>query len=144
MCNSLKANDLRMRKKTKKKLGVPFGSVSLLAMQKLRVYYNLHKHCLSVQGKVNGTWKVIAHVDEISLSDVKFKVSEAGRQRVIREKRKNVHAIVEGFLNEKTLDCSHVVSYNPYKAGHFYERTTLAPIYTATHCQIKGKQILIP
>ena len=113
-------------------------------MERLRVYLNLHKMCLSVQGKRNGNWKVIAHVDEISLSDVKFKVSEAGRQRVIREKRKNVHAFVEGFLSEEVLDCAQTVSYNPYKAGHFYNKETQEPIHSASHCIIKGKQLSIP
>jgi hypothetical protein len=69
------------------------------------------------------------------LADVTFKVSEAGRQRVIKEKRKNVHAYICGKLllctkvdNDtlfNNLDFhfdmleSTVVSYNPYKHKDF-------------------------
>lgn len=65
---------------------------------KVKVYFNLHKHCFSVVSLEKGDsyGKVVAHVSEIMLSEVKFKVSEAGRQRVLREKRKNVHAYCVG------------------------------------------------
>jgi hypothetical protein len=42
--------------------------------------------------------RVIDIVDGALLQNVTFKVSEKGRQRVIREKAKNVHAFVEGSL----------------------------------------------
>jgi hypothetical protein len=66
---------------------------------KVYVYYNLHKHCLSVkatQGEHANL--VIAHAKSVQLGDVRFKVSEAGRQRVLREKAKNVHAGLVGEL----------------------------------------------
>lgn len=94
----------------------------LVSGMKVRVYRNLHKRCLSVQAKVNGRWKVIDHVDQITLVDVSFRVSQAGRDRVLREKRKNVHAFVCG-----TVATFHIalqgrkVSYNPYKADTFTE-----------------------
>ena len=50
-------------------------------MKKVFVYRNLHKKCYSV--KDWKTKKVIAHVDNIFLKDAVFKVSEAGRQRVL-------------------------------------------------------------
>ena len=63
------------------------------------VYYNLHKHRLSVKA-LSGSQKgrVVAHAVRVVLHDCEFRVSEAGRQRVIREKRKNVHAGVVGTL----------------------------------------------
>jgi hypothetical protein len=66
---------------------------------KVRVYFNLHKKMLSVQEKINGSWKVVDHVEQIWLGNAKFKVSEVGRQRVIKNKRKNVHAYIEGTAN---------------------------------------------
>lgn len=88
----------------------------------VRVYYNLHKKRLSVQEKVNGVWKVMRHVDAIHLKNVSFKVSEAGRQRVLREKKKNVHAFIEGerlpFI-PSSFTYESVVSYNPYKNPTF-------------------------
>lgn len=95
----------------------------------VRVYRNLHKKCLSVQAKVNGRWKVIKHVNSIYLEDVTFKVSQAGRQRVLRENKKNVHAFVIGWYSELYNDAVTAVPpslfnvkrvcYNPYKHDSF-------------------------
>lgn len=57
------------------------------------VYFNLHRKCWSIkalEGPSKG--RVIGHADYVDLACVEWKVSEAGRQRVIREKKKNVHA----------------------------------------------------
>lgn len=62
------------------------------------VYLNLHKTgFLSVraaEGPDKG--RVVGHVSAIELDGCTFRVSEAGRQRVIRERQKNVHATVRG------------------------------------------------
>jgi len=89
---------------------------------KVRVYYNLHKKLLSVQSKVKNGWRVISHESSVALRDVEFKVSEAGRQRVLREKRKNVHAFIEGTLAEsdEEIKADTPVSYNPYRGPFFY------------------------
>lgn len=67
---------------------------------------------------------VKARLHEVTLSYVKFKVSEPGRQRVIQQGRKNVHAFVTGYLSKDPEMWSHLVSihvsYNPYKYGYFY------------------------
>lgn len=87
--------------------------------KRVEVYFNLHKKCYSVRDKKSRL--VIAHLDSIALKDVVFKVSEKGRQRVLKEKRKNVHAVIEG-----TICCpveiealSTKVTYNPYKYKSF-------------------------
>ena len=63
------------------------------------VYLNLHKTgFLSVraaEGPDKG--RVVGHVSAIQLEDCSFRVSEAGRQRVIRDRCKNVHATVRAF-----------------------------------------------
>ncbi|MEE9596432.1 MAG: hypothetical protein V3V96_06615 [Acidiferrobacterales bacterium] len=66
---------------------------------KVFIYYNLTKHVWSIRA-AEGPHKglVIGHADRVSLRDCTFKVSEAGRQRVLKEKRKNVHAGIEGDL----------------------------------------------
>jgi hypothetical protein len=64
---------------------------------KVFVYFNLHKKVWSVkalEGPNKG--RVVAHRNALSLYHCTFKVSEAGRQRVIREQRKNVHAGIVG------------------------------------------------
>lgn len=59
---------------------------------------------------------------------VKFKVNEAGRQRVLKEHQKNVHAFVvaDKYVHEKypalsrsQVDKSDRVTYNPYANTHF-------------------------
>jgi hypothetical protein len=92
----------------------------------VRVYFNFHKKMISVQSKVNGRWKVVKHVEDILLKNVKFKVSEAGRQRVIKNKRKNVHAYIHGTVikslpHPMTL-VFNSVNYNPYKLERFQVR----------------------
>jgi hypothetical protein len=92
--------------------------------KQVRVYFNLHRKKLSIQEKVNGQWKVTRHADEIMLADVKFKVYEKGRQRVLSEKRKNVHAFIIGNLVEQVPDDEMTtVRYNPYQLERFHDGT---------------------
>lgn len=93
------------------------------------VYRNLHKKCLSVRDVKSR--RVIAHVDSIALKHVRFKVSEKGRNRVLLEKVKNVHAGVEGFWVHQELpndltEYSKAV-YDPYKYASFVSADTLEP-----------------
>lgn len=94
------------------------------ASKKVRVYFNLHKNLFSVQQKNNkGNWVVVAHKFGIALKDLNFKVSEAGRQRVLKEKKKNVHAFIEGFVDNNFAMPPrkfHQVHYNPYKFDSFF------------------------
>ena len=64
---------------------------------KVKVYYNLHKNCYSIVSLEKENYgKVIKHENCVPLFDAQFKVSEKGRQRVLREQKKNVHAYVVG------------------------------------------------
>lgn len=94
--------------------------------QKVRVHYNRNAKNFTVQEYIKGVgWRKCAAVDDIVLHDVEFKVSQAGRQRCVREGKRNVHAYAEGTV--RRLDCmqvSHFVGYtplryNPYEAGSF-------------------------
>lgn len=106
---------------------------------KVKVYRNLHKNCYSIvslEGRTRG--RVVDYKNEIVLLSPKFKVSEAGRQRVIKEKRKNVHAYVSGhFLPEyQDLDnwknlLEEKVTYNPYVSGHFHSKNTNRVVHDA-------------
>lgn len=90
------------------------------------VYYNLHKKLWSVkalEGPDKG--KVIDRREFVFLRDVTPRVSESGRQRVLREQRKNVHAGLVGTLSEHAPSYSMTnkcrISYNPYKGSDFYK-----------------------
>ena len=66
---------------------------------RVKVYFNLHKKLFSVvalEGDKKG--KVIKHTDSIDLSMPIFRVQKAGRERVLKEKKKNVHAYVTGYI----------------------------------------------
>ena len=100
--------------------------VDLLEGQKVEVNRNLHKKCYSIRQK----GKVVAYLgdtNELTLKDVKFAVQPAGRDRVRRENKKNVHAFVRGTvirtggLMRKTLlrRCWRSVKYNPYTMDSF-------------------------
>jgi hypothetical protein len=106
---------------------------------KVFVYFNLRKQCWSVkalQGPDRG--KVIAHCTELTMIDCTFKVSEAGRQRVLRDKRKNVHAGVVGNLvalhdgYADPIDAPlHMVTYNPYRYSTFVRKHDELPVRAA-------------
>lgn len=90
----------------------------------VRVYRNLLKKCWSVKDGRNP----IRHKVSLCLKNVRFRVWEGGRQRVLREQRKSVHAFAEGDLSDNWADawsvCHTQVTYNPYKCGAFYEVAT--------------------
>jgi len=98
----------------------------MLTNNKVRVYWNLHKKCWSVQDcKTN---KVIDHIKDIVLEDAKFIVREGGQRRARREGKKNVHAFVVGYIYKGKgipyakgrlhLDWDRV-KYNPYTDNYF-------------------------
>ena len=60
--------------------------------KRVYVYFNLHKKCFSV--KQSG--KVVSHDDCVLLKDCRFLVGDAGRERVLKEKK-----TIKGNLTEK-------------------------------------------
>ena len=92
------------------------------------VYRNLHKNTWSIRSRTTG--RVVDHSDNVLVRAAKFVVQPAGRNRVLQEKRKNVHAFVRGVVSPlprvTTFEtpCDVQVKYNPYRADHFYEVET--------------------
>jgi hypothetical protein len=112
-------------------------------MRKVFVYRNLHKDCWSVKA-LDGEFKgrVIYHAKEIPLWDCKFKVSEAGRQRVLRERSKNVHAGVVGYMYDDMLapavQAPIRITYNPYRYNSFVTAEGLQAVGTAEYVCMKN------
>jgi hypothetical protein len=79
--------------------------------KRVYVYFNLHKKVWSV--RQDG--RVIEHTKSIMLKDCKYLVGKAGRERVLREGRKNVHAGVSGYVVDKIPPCRYEndLIYNP-------------------------------
>lgn len=94
-------------------------------MVRVRVYRNLNRNCLSVQVKTSKGWRVDHWVDGLQLSDCRFIVSQAGRARTLRERRRNVHAYIEGDLVAESLDGplapldGPAAYYNPFKCSEW-------------------------
>lgn len=109
------------------------------------VYRNVTKKCWSVKDVATG--RVIMHADELVLCNATFKVAEAGRLRVLREKRKNVHAGVRGRLVagkqrvrdlKRVLSHGAVVRYNPYHFKTFVLAVGEHPVYRAEWVYLKA------
>ena len=109
----------------------------------VRIYFNFHKQMLSVQTKIEGRWKVVSHTKEAYLKNAKFKVSEAGRQRVIKNKRKNVHAFICGTLIDSAPAGLpyEMISYNPYLRERFFNFHMRQYVDQADFVELKGRHI---
>ena len=87
--------------------------------KRVYVYFNLHRKCFSVrQGN-----KVVEHANRVCLKDVRYLVQQAGRRKVLKEKRKNVHAGLSGYYVKSVPVpvISFDVTYNPYKYETFVD-----------------------
>jgi len=94
---------------------------------RVRVYYNLHKKCFSIQDYKTGL--VIKHTNQLNLSNAMFVVRKSGNERVRSEGKKNVHAFVNGIVSDKSsghlvvsnsFHNSYRVRYNPYEMDYFH------------------------
>lgn len=112
---------------------------------KYRVYRNLHQDCWSVKCFEYGSPdynRVVYHAQEVFLEKAKYVVSYAGFEKVHKEKKKNVHAFVEGYpiqrdtLNDRLMSgreseqaIEKYISYNPHVCHqfHFRENDTKFP-----------------
>lgn len=121
----------------------------------VELYWNLHRKMWSMRANLPGIGKrVIGHTNYVWLTDTEFKVSEAGRQRVIRDKKKNVHAYAKGKMNyygaydgeviaqrwedDDVNDVGFYVEYNPYYHKSFMKvawwlDTPAEPLTYAAH-----------
>jgi hypothetical protein len=84
-------------------------------------YRNLNRKGVVWSVKDCKSNRVIDRAHEVYFEDVDLKVSQAGRERVIKEQRKNVHAGVKGtrlFAVKNNLVWQKA-SYNPYKNQSF-------------------------
>ena len=97
------------------------------------VYRNLHKKCWSI--KQNNI--VIAHCTNITLYKVTTKVSDAGRAKVLLERKKNVHAFIRGYVySDIDVVLVDELYYNPYTVSSFVDKVTNKPILTAEYVEL--------
>jgi hypothetical protein len=97
-------------------------------ISRAEVYKNLHTGTWSVRDL--GVGKVVAHPLAVLVSDADFVVRKSGRERVLREQRKNVHAFVRGTIidmyifDEPDLSEMRSATYNPYQNKTFVDTIT--------------------
>jgi hypothetical protein len=115
---------------------------------KVAVYFNLHKKTFSIkalEGANKG--RVIDYSDDVTIENAMFKVSQAGRNRVLQEKRNNVHAYVIGELKSTEVAgiVGEKVTYNPYLYSTFVTAMHKTPMLNAKEvfliCRDKKAQI---
>lgn len=84
--------------------------------------------CTKNVGQSGKVARLKVHTSYICLQDVNFVVQPAGREKVLREQKKNVHAFVKGYMisartmNRRNRDIEwtmDAITYNPYKHPHF-------------------------
>ena len=120
----------------------------------VQVYRNLHKssklNC-PIYSIRNDKGKVEAHSGHIMLTDCVMRVSDKGKQRVRDEKRKNVHAYIQGrralAVDLATFyDNAVEITYDPYLYDTFVQRDTNEPIFGADcvifGCGEKGRKVM--
>ena len=105
-----------------------------MATAKYYLYRNLRTGGFSI--KQRGL--VVDRAKFVTMSNVKFKVNELGRERVLKEKAKNVHAYMVAD-NYKTIqdvmwqpDKFREATYNPYENETFVDAKTGEPILEAS------------
>ena len=112
---------------------------------KYYIYRNLHKNCFSVKYK----GKVIKHSTCLILENCTFIVNQKGQERVLKEKRKNVHAYIaaenfkecdKNFNNENSLK---KIYYNPYNTSSFIFEENLKTITTSKKILAKNNNIYL-
>ncbi|AOT24736.1 hypothetical protein PBI_STASIA_80 [Mycobacterium phage Stasia] len=121
----------------------PYKGRTIKMGDEVFAYRNLHQARWSLRattGEHRG--KVIGHADDVTLYGCSLIVSEAGRQRVIAEKRKNVHAGVHGLVCHEAIEHRgerRKVSYNPYRSGSFTVNDEPVSVATYVHLAADGK-----
>ena len=112
--------------------------------KRVYVYFNLHKKVWSVRQ----SGRVVKHCTHILLSDCRYLVGEAGRVKVLKEKKKNVHAGISGYVVNGSIPripaYSEEVTYNPYKYTSFVgedEDPVAASDYAELTCTKKSRKV---
>ena len=112
----------------------------------VHVYRNLHKKCYSIREK----GRVVAHREIVLIEGAKFVVQPAGHAKVLREKRKNVHAYVKGKWTvlgpgraEWHMKHAKQVRYNPYQMDCFFYSEDHEPIYAAHTALLTPKGVYV-
>jgi hypothetical protein len=101
------------------------------------VYRNLHRKTWSLQRG----GKVVGHQSRVLLLDVELRVRPGGRARVLRERRKSVHAFAVGHwwaAPWTEADGGREITYDPYAGPTFTFKDTGEPILRAERVELRA------
>lgn len=97
----------------------PYKGRTINFSKKVRVY-----RCLTRKGcvySIQQGGKVVAHTSDLILRDVNFKINRSGKKRAIETGIRNVHAMIDGYI-DNTLQDTEVVGtlkYYPFCEDNF-------------------------
>lgn len=122
---------------------------------KVKSYFHFRKKCFSVSREGHP----IEHFSWLLLRSVRFHVNLSGRERVLREQVKNVHAYVIGELVDgekfspdsergeplllKQITSLYQVRYNPYISPNFFRADNQEPIVQAQDVLLYNKSVFV-
>jgi hypothetical protein len=128
----------------------------------VRIFRNLTFKCYSIQMRVDGAWRTVAHAESAEIRNARFHVSEAGRKRVLETGKKTIHAWLQGGLeawqgairpagSAAGLEAfqrdflqpaaPRAVAYNPRRDGSFIWRDNGAPISRASYARLDNRGV---
>ena len=112
---------------------------------RVEVYFNLHKRVFSVRSVRSG--RVILHTKNVHIRKPQFVVREGGRQRVLRERKKNVHAFVRGdatYFDDGKCPTLDNIGYNPFRYDSFVKMPDETPVRSAERAYMQVSDGGIP
>lgn len=114
---------------------VPEDSGPLVGVR-VHVYRNLHRPGVTWSVRAGG--RVVAHVRDLTVADVAFRVQPAGQRRARASGQRNVHAYVVGTVTP-TVDgrCWREGRYDPFRTDTFVDDTG-SPLHTAALARFDG------
>ena len=97
------------------------------------VYRNLNKPGVVWSVQNTKTGRVAKHAKAVLIEDAELVVQPGGRKRVLKEKRKNVHAGIRGELSSSTKKPASCIpiTYDPYKYRSFVRRDNGKAVFHA-------------
>jgi hypothetical protein len=122
-------------------------------LPEFRIYRNLHKGCFSIQkwSPESKGYRLHSHMKDLIAINAEFRISQAGRKKVLNTKQKNVHAFIycTEFINITGAEFrkrGEEIYYNPYKTESFQIKNSGDPVYGASkiiltnnRCYLDGK-----
>lgn len=128
-------------------LAAPTGMIG----RRVRCYMNLNRSkpgysVFSLQDA--STRRVIGYAHQVTLTAGRCMVSAAGRMRAREEKRRNVHAWIEGIvvaIDRPEPTCTRAIRYNPFLFDSFVWEDTETPVETILdYACCDGTRVWVP